>query len=124
MEYWICRTCGTQFAASEQPPEDCAICHEERQYVGYNGQEWTTLALLKQEGLHNIWQEHEPHLYGVGSVPTFAIGERALLLQSPGGNILWDCITLLDEETATRVDELGGIAAIVISHPHYYTTML
>ena len=46
MEKWICKTCGTQFPASEQPPGGCPICLDERQYVGYNGQEWTTLAQM------------------------------------------------------------------------------
>jgi glyoxylase-like metal-dependent hydrolase (beta-lactamase superfamily II) len=38
--------------------------------------------------------------------------------------VLWDCITLLDEEIGARVEELGGIAAIAISHPHYYSSMV
>ena len=29
----------------------------------------------------------------------FAIGERAFLLQTHAGNILWDMITLLDDDT-------------------------
>ena len=31
-------------------------------------------------------------------------------------------ITLLDEKTASIIDERGGIKAIIISHPHYYST--
>ena len=26
MEYWICTTCGTQFAQSQLAPEKCPIC--------------------------------------------------------------------------------------------------
>ncbi len=37
----ICRTCGVQYAA---PRADCPICLDERQYVGWEGQRWTTLA--------------------------------------------------------------------------------
>lgn len=46
------------------------------------------------------------------------------MIQTPKGNILWDCITLLDSATKEWINSLGGLAAIVISHPHYYTTHL
>ncbi|MBA2392667.1 MAG: MBL fold metallo-hydrolase [Ktedonobacteraceae bacterium] len=124
MEYWICQTCGTQFAQSEQPPTTCPICCDERQYIGYNGQQWTTLARLQQDGLHNEFREHEPGLIGVGTSPSFAIGERALLVQHPQGNVLWDCMSLIDDETVAEIKRLGGITALAISHPHYYTTMV
>src|SRR5262249_50759207 len=44
--------------------------------------------------------------------------------QTPKGNILWDCVAFLDDATTKRLRELGGVAAIAISHPHYYTTMI
>ena len=44
-------------------------------------------------------------------------------MRTPAGNVLWDCIALLDDATLDIVRALGGIAAIAISHPHYYTTM-
>lgn len=37
----ICATCGVQYPA---PREDCPICLDERQYVGRDGQRWTSLA--------------------------------------------------------------------------------
>ncbi len=120
---FICRTCGTQFPASQQPPEHCPICEDERQYVGLQGQQWTTLQAL-QEDHHNIIRTVEPGLSGIGTSPSFAIGQRALLVQTPNGNVLWDCITLLDEATITMVKALGGISAIAISHPHYYSSMV
>jgi hypothetical protein len=124
MEHWICRTCGTQFAASEQEPQKCPICSDQRQYVGYRGQTWTTLAQLQADGFHNEFREHEPGLIGVGTTPTFAIGERALLLQHPEGNVLWDCMSLLDDATVAEIKRLGGLSTIAISHPHYYSTMV
>jgi len=63
-------------------------------------------------------------LYGVGVEPKFAIGQRALLVQAPSGNVLWDCVALLDEGIADTIRALGGLSAIAISHPHYYTTMV
>ncbi len=123
MEKWICKTCGTQFAPGENPPEACPICQDERQYVGYAGQQWTTLAQMQKDGFRNEFREHEPHLVGVGTTPTFAIGERALLLQSERENVLWDCMSLLDDETVAEIEKLGGLTAIAISHPHYYSTV-
>jgi hypothetical protein len=35
--------------------------------------------------------------------------------------VLWDCVALIDDATAAIVAGLGGIAAIAVSHPHYYT---
>ena len=124
MEKWICKTCGTQFPPSETPPPGCPICLDARQYVGHDGQQWTTLVTMQEEGFHNVVKEHEPGLVGIGTEPKFAIGQRALLVQMPQGNILWDCITLLDEKTAAQIERLGSIKAITISHPHYYTTMV
>ena len=121
--HYICRTCGTQFPASEQPPEHCPICEDDRQYVGWKGQQWTTLPALREE-YHNIVRTVEPNLTGIGTSPSFSIGQRALLVQTPGGNVLWDCITLIDEPTVRLVKAMGGISAIAISHPHYYSSMV
>src|SRR5437764_349938 len=124
MEHWICTTCGTQFAATETPPDACPICCDQRQYIGDEGQKWTTLAAMQEDNYHNTLKEYEPHLTGIGTVPTFAIGQRALLLQTDAGNVLWDCISLLDDDTVAAIQQLGGLKAIAISHPHFYTTMV
>jgi hypothetical protein len=121
--HWICTTCGTQFAASEAPPDRCAICDEPRQYVPPTGQSWTTLHTL-QRSHRNSFRRLEPGLMGIGTAPDFAIGQRALLIQRPDGNILWDCVSLIDEATIDVLEGLGGVSAIAISHPHYYTTMV
>ncbi|WP_250454173.1 hypothetical protein [Caballeronia sp. ATUFL_M2_KS44] len=55
--------------------------------------------------------------------PAFAIGQRALLARSPAGNVLWDCIALLDDATVAIIRAMGGVSGIAISHPHYYSTM-
>lgn len=120
---WICVTCGTQLAPTGEAPATCPICTDERQYVPGSGQRWTTLDALRTTH-RNAFQRIQPGLYGIGTVPAFAIGQRALLLQSPGGNVLWDCIALLDDATIDFINALGGLSAIAISHPHYYTTMV
>ena len=107
MENFICIQCGTQFDESAQPPASCRICEDERQFVRHAGQEWTTLDRLACDH-QNRTEDEAPHLLGIGTEPEFAIGQRALLLQSPGGNLLWDCISLLDEETTSDVNARGG----------------
>jgi len=120
---WICAGCGTQYPVSSQAPSECPICQDSRQYVSWTGQNWTTQELLSQTHRNTI-SEEEPGLYSIHTQPDFAIGERAFLVKTPRGNILWYCVALLDEATKTEVRRLGGIAAIAISHPHYYTTMV
>jgi glyoxylase-like metal-dependent hydrolase (beta-lactamase superfamily II) len=118
----MCVTCGTQFAATDAPPVHCPICEDDRQYIGWNGQQWTTLDALRQDH-HNTLHAEEPNLTSVITEPTFAIGQRGLLVQTQGGNVLWDCISLIDDDTVRAVQALGGIRAIAISHPHYYSSM-
>src|SRR5436853_417797 len=62
MPAYICKTCGVQYAPSERPPERCPICEDERQYVGWQGQQWTTMEELIAEGRRNELREEEPGL--------------------------------------------------------------
>ena len=123
MENFICIQCGTQFDETAEPPSSCLICEDERQFVRHAGQDWTTLDRLARDHDNRIADE-APQLLGIGTEPEFAIGQRALLLQSPGGNLLWDCVSLLDEETFAEVRVRGGIRAIAVSHPHFYSSMV
>jgi hypothetical protein len=123
MENFICVQCGMQFSETAKPPSCCPICEDERQFVRHRGQDWTTLIDLAADHRNRL-EEEAPQLLGIGTEPEFAIGQRALLVHSPSGNLLWDCITLLDDRTIAEVNTHGGIRAIAISHPHYYTTMV
>ena len=124
MENYICETCGVEFAKSESPPPTCPICNDERQYVGWGGQRWTTMAELKAGGHDNEIRREEPGLTGIGIKPTFSIGQRALLVHTEGGNVLYDCISYLDDETTDAIQQLGGIQSICLSHPHFYDAMV
>ena len=119
---FICRRCGVQYAPTEQPPAACPICEDERECVAWGGQAWTTLAELIAEGRQNHFYEEEPGLVAIDTRPAVAIGQRALLVQTPHGNVMWDCVSLVDEASIARVRELGGLAAIAISHPHFYAS--
>jgi glyoxylase-like metal-dependent hydrolase (beta-lactamase superfamily II) len=120
---YICTACGLQFPASAQPPDNCPICIDYRQFVPRGGQRWTTLEQLRRDH-RNAFQQLEPGLIAVATTPDFAIGQRALLVRTPAGNVLWDCISLIDEATVEIVTALGGVRAIAISHPHYFTTLV
>ena len=63
-------------------------------------------------------------MWSIATSPKFGIGQRCVFLQTDAGNVLWDCITYLDDETVEWIKGKGGLEAIVISHPHYYTTHL
>ena len=114
MNNYICVTCGVQYPESIEPPEHCPICEDSRQYIGLDGQKWTTLTELQAEH-KNIVEEDEPGLMGITTEPTVAIGQRARLITSPGGNVLWECISLVDDATVEAIRRLGGISAIAIS---------
>jgi glyoxylase-like metal-dependent hydrolase (beta-lactamase superfamily II) len=61
---------------------------------------------------------------GVGIEPGFAIGQRALLVPAGERFVMWDCVPMIDEDAAAEIMRRGGLAAIAISHPHYYTGMV
>ncbi|KAK5989349.1 hypothetical protein PT974_10867 [Cladobotryum mycophilum] len=102
-QWLFCVTCGAQYPTADRDTlKTCFICDDPRQYfVTYEGDDRITF---------------------IHTVPRLAIGQRAILIRTPAGNILWDCITLLDEETIGRINQLGGIKAMVISHPHFYSS--
>jgi glyoxylase-like metal-dependent hydrolase (beta-lactamase superfamily II) len=125
----ICTTCGTQYSTTPNPSfrTTCAICDDPRQYVPSSGQSFTTLKDLATapQNYHNVFTTYakDERLISIHTVPKFAIGQRAILIRTPSGkNILWDCVTFLDVATVARINNLGGLSAIVISHPHYYST--
>jgi hypothetical protein len=119
---FICATCGAQHAPSETPPDRCAICEDARQYVPETGQRWVTPGELASEHRNAI--RLDGGYYGVGIDPSFAIGQRALLVPAGEQAVMWDCVPLRDDESATAIERRGGLAAIAISHPHYYSGMV
>src|SRR5207237_1031919 len=77
-----------------------------------------------RSGHRNLREELEPGLTGIHTDPRFAIGQRALLVRTPEGGVLWDCVSYLDDETVEAVAELGGVVAVTCSHPHFYASMV
>lgn len=124
MEAYICLTCGVQQAPSASPPRRCPICEDERQYVRQGGQAWTTLAELKASGHRIDLRDLEPGLVGVGIEPAVGIDQRALLVRTPEGNLLWDCVGYIDDEGVDAIRQRGGVAGIATSHPHFHGVMV
>ena len=115
----ICETCGTQYPNT---PAHCAVCEDERQYVGAGGQTWTTHEALKTT--HALRLQDEAGVLGIGLTPTFAINQRALYLPTDAGNILWESLSLVTDEAVAALQARGGVDLIAISHPHFYAAML
>jgi len=123
MHNYICVTCGQQYTESNDPPLHCPICEDERQYVNPEGQSWMTLEELARQH-HNVVKPLESGLVGIGTEPRFAIGQRALLVQASQGNVLWDCVSLIDDATIQAIEALGGISCLALSHPHLFGSMV
>ncbi|UXI70252.1 MBL fold metallo-hydrolase [Tahibacter amnicola] len=122
MPCFLCETCGTQYAPTPAPPACCVICNDERQYVGWNGQRWTTHEALTERC--SLRLEEDDGLFGIAVSPDFAIPQRALLLPTDAGNLLWECVSLVTAEAVAALNERGGVDRIVISHPHFYSSMV
>lgn len=117
MTFWICSTCGVEHA---EQPAVCAICDDERQWVPADGQHWTTLDELSAAGERIEVFEFEPDLFGLRTVPGVGIGPIPKIVRTPGGNLMFDVPGYIDDDTVAAVEELGGLAFIVASHPHMY----
>ena len=118
----ICNACGTEYNSVEIKDNQCKICDDDRQYIPEGGQTWTTHEELLKSRSVQIKCIYK-NLYELRILPSFAIGQRAFLILSESGNILWDCIPLVDESTIAFINSKGGLKGIAISHPHYYSNM-
>ncbi|KAF1949474.1 hypothetical protein CC80DRAFT_484433 [Byssothecium circinans] len=140
----VCFTCGTQFDAPlSSPPDSCRICDDPRQYQPPTGQAWTSLNECSAVQKNKFTTDDaDPRIHYITTKPKVAaelppgladstttrkqlgIGQRSILIQAPTGNVLWDIIAFIDDATVDFVKSKGGLKAIVISHPHFWTTHL
>src|SRR4051795_10775083 len=108
MPAWICATCAVQYPDTARPPESCPICLDERQYVGWEGQRWTTPDELLGDHASELREE------GPDAAAPPARGEQRApappplcappppppppgaggppLPPPPPDNVLWDCV--------------------------------
>ena len=118
MTIWTCATCAIEHPDTPEPPPLCEICADERQWVPPGGQRWTTREELAQAGHRLEIRELEADLYAIECRPSLGIGQRGLLLRTPGGNLLWEPPGFIDPEAVAEVTELGGVQVVTASHPH------
>ena len=120
----LCRLCGAHFPETESP-EVCPVCEDIRGlgFTPHGGARIGTLSELQQAHSLEV-REEEPGLVGIGMTPTFSAGQRALVVKTDEGNVMWDCLALINDEGIAAVRELGGLTAIALSHPHFYGAMV
>jgi len=95
---------------------------DDRQYVGWNGQTWTTHDALEKK--YKLRIEDDCGLLGISLPNEFAIPQRALLLPTDAGNIMWGCVSIVTDKAVAEVKARGGVRKIIISHPHFYASMV
>ena len=119
----VCQLCGSHFPALPDP-RACPICKDERAlgFTPPGGQPFTNLAELASSH-QSVIREEEPNLIGIGVKPRVSADHRALLVCTGEGNVLWDCIPIIDDAAIEAVRERGGLSAIAVSHPHFYGAM-
>ena len=98
---WICVTCATQFAPAIAPTGSCPICVDDRQYVGWDGQQW--LSPNELSASHTIRFAEEDGVTTMLLTPDFAIGQRAFLVPHDGGLVMWECLSLVTVEAVARL---------------------
>lgn len=129
---YICQLCGSHFPQTDRPTV-CPLCADVRG-LGFTPHGGARIITLEQlQGSHSLEvREEEPGLVGVGMKPDFSAassehrvgpGQRALVVQTQEGNVMWDCLPLINDEGVAAVEKLGGLAAIALSHPHFYGAM-
>lgn len=118
----ICKTCGTRYNNDTFNINTCQVCSDERQYIKDYGQKWLSYNDLSKDYTIKI-NERSGELYELQVFPKFAIAQRAFFIKTTRGNILWDCLPFIDQPTVEFIKSNGGLDAIAISHPHYYSLM-
>ncbi len=114
MTNWSCAACGVENREGAAPPDACAICDDERQYVPRGGQQWFSPESF--DGRVEV-RELEPGILSVRSVPGVGIGQQSVLVVTPRGNVLWDPVGVVDADALLAH---GPVAAIASSHPHMF----
>jgi len=119
LSLWQCAGCAVEFPPGARPEGICLICADERQYIPGGTQQWVRTQDLATAGHQLTLTELEPGLTAIAS-PEIGIGQSALLVETTGGNLLFDVPGLITEQIIDWIESRGGLAGIVASHPHMY----
>lgn len=118
-DYWQCAGCAVEFPPGPKPTGQCPICSDERQYLPGGTQRWVRTGDLVASGHELTLTKLEPGLTAISS-PEIGIGQSALLVETTGGNLLFDVPGLITGQIIDWLASRGTLAGIVASHPHMY----
>ena len=119
ISHWQCAGCAVEFPPGAQPSGLCPICADERQYIPGGTQRWVRTEELAAAGHQLTITSLEPGMHAIAS-PEIGIGQSALLVETTGGNLLFDVPGLITADIIDWLKSRGKLAAIAASHPHMY----
>ena len=91
------RTCGIQYAERRSPPSAAPSARTSAS-TSAGGAELDHAEQMRGQPPKSA-RCRGPGLISIGTDPKFAIGQRALHLRTAEGNVLWDCISLVDDRS-------------------------
>ena len=101
---------------------------DDRQYPCPTGQAYTTQRqLVPKTAFDLIPEESDSRILRVKLDPPVAIGQTPILLLTQAGVVIWDCCGFASVNLMQRICSLsctGKVAAIFISHPHFFGASL
>ncbi len=107
---WFCVNCANEYAPAVDPPAECLICTDEREFVPPGGQQWARPTDLDERTID--CSEVEPDLLAITLDPQVGIGQRTFLIRTPAGNLLWEPPGYIDQSLVRLIRSHGGISAI------------
>lgn len=119
---WLCATCGVERGSAPGERAVCPICADERQYLPAGGQRWIRLADLADHRVEVA--EREPDLLTLDVEPRAGIGQTALIVRTPAGALMWDCVGFVSDDAVARVRDVADVRWIATSHPHMFGTQV
>ncbi|SAM65050.1 uncharacterized protein UBRO_20111 [Ustilago bromivora] len=104
------------------------VSTDDRRYPCPTGQAYTSQRqLLPKTTFQFVPEESDDRILRLKFYPPVAIGQTAILLLTRYGAVIWDCCGFVSVELVEQVCKLsptGKVAAIFISHPHFFGTSL
>ncbi|SNX87334.1 uncharacterized protein MEPE_06044 [Melanopsichium pennsylvanicum] len=123
----VCVTCGNQYS-SREGPQECPVCYDDRQYPCPTGQAYTTQRqLVPNTSFDLVPEDSDSRILRIKLNPPVAIGQTPIVLLTKFGAVIWDCNGFNSVElmhSICSVSPTGKVAAIFISHPHFFGTSL
>ncbi|GAA3059559.1 MULTISPECIES: MBL fold metallo-hydrolase [Actinomycetes] len=84
------------------------------------GQAWTSPQEAAQAGAHLELITREPGVHGLVLHDGPGIGQVTSLVRTSIGNVMIEPPAYIDDDAVAVVASVGGVAAILASHPHMY----